>query len=309
MQPIPSRARGWRARQVRALPWARRTSAPRGSCRRARTDTRTSAPSADRQRVGDRRRRLLPDRGGPSRRGQPPRSDDRLEGPLALPRGTLLKRSDRPLLGGGLGARAPCARRDRRPATGRGRDLRSARRARAARAPHLAGRAGAEDLRLRRGFDPPSARLPLAKGRAPRRAPRRRAASSTGLRSSRAMFSISASSSDSASSRGADERRDRVEPGELRRPQAALAGDQLVCAAGLRPGRGSAGAHRERGASRRALTLRRRRTVARADADSALSTRVRDRAGCRARHRRSRIRRGSPRDRGPCRAGRGPAAG
>ena len=33
----------------------------------------------------------------------------------------------------------------------------------------------------------------------------------------------------------ADERRDRVEPGELRRPQAALAGDQLVCAAGLRP--------------------------------------------------------------------------
>ena len=92
------------------------------------------------------------------------------------------------------------------------------------------------------------------------------------------MFSISASSSDAASSSGADDRRDRLEPGELRRPPAALAGDQLVGAARAAGARGWAAARRGPPASRRA---RRRPSSSNAAAAGAGSARRARRAAAR----------------------------
>ena len=74
------------------------------------------------------------------------------------------------------------------------------------------------------------------------------------------MFSISASSSDSASSCGAHERRDGLEAGELRRAPAALAGDQLVASRRAPGARAPAAARRARAASRPARAARPRRS-------------------------------------------------
>ena len=85
-------------------------------------------------------------------------------------------------------------------------------------------------------------------------------ASSTGLRSSRAMFSISASSSDSASPCGRTTRGHGLEARELRGAPPALARDQLVGPAGRPAGRAPAAARRARAASRPAPRAPPRRT-------------------------------------------------
>ena len=81
---------------------------------------------------------------------------------------------------------------------------------------------------------------------------RARSASSSGFRSSRWMFSISASASADVVGHALDERRHLLQPGALRRAPAPLAGDDLE-AARRRPGaRGSAASRPARGSTRRA---------------------------------------------------------
>ena len=179
------------------------------------------------------------------------------------------------------------------------------RRPRAGRAPRRAGRAAAGGSRPR----------PASGRRGGRRSSRvspssstsgaQARASSTGLRSSRAMFSISASSSDAASSCGRTTAGTVLEPGELRGAPAALAGDQLVRPPGI--GRTSTGCRTPRSGSE--LGQRAQRLLVEAlarlarvgrdqlDRDLAQLARSRGRRRVAARPRR----RGSPRGRGPCR--------
>ena len=96
-------------------------------------------------------------------------------------------------------------------------------------------------------------------------------------------------------------RRDPLEPGELRRPQAALAGDQLERAARAAGARRPAGAARASGSTRPAPAARPRRSRAAAGAGWARRARAAAPAG---RSRRRASGAGSRRGRGPCRAAR-----
>ena len=101
---------------------------------------------------------------------------------------------------------------------------------------------------------------------------RRPCASSSGFRSSRWMFSISASASAASSGTSRTSAGTSSSPAMLRRAPAALAGDDLVAAAVDRAARGSAASRPARGSSRRARRapaasmLRARLVLARADA-------------------------------------------
>ena len=198
-------------------------------------------------------------------------------------------------------ARAGGARRGPAPSAGRGRGPRRASRPRSAASASSgsSSRRSRLEIATRRAADAAADVLARQPELLDEHGARARAASS-GLRSSRAMFSISASSSDSASSCGRTSAGIGLEAGELRGTPAALTGDQLVGAARHAGARAPAAGRRapcsDAASATSGSSLER---AARLVAGSARSARPAGRAAP-ARRRRARST-GSPRARGPCR--------
>ena len=195
--------------------------------------TRTSAPKARAEGLGDLRdRRLLVGMQRRARRAAGARAVA-AAAPLAS-RARASSVADRPALGDRACGRAGGGRRGPRRAAARGRGPRSGRRPRAA-SSASSGRSSRRSrfetaTRLRPTRRPTSSRVsPSSSTRAAQAR-----ASSTGLRSSRAMFSIERELERLRVVARADERGDLLEPGEPRGAPAALAGDELVRAAGER---------------------------------------------------------------------------